>query len=246
MKTLLIDADIIMFRFAFRHQTTIEWSEDVVTVECDEEAAIADLNRFILRLLIQCKCVKYSLCFTHTINFRYSIFSEYKAARSKNTPPLLLSILKQYMKDNHPWMEQKYLEADDLMGILATEKPKEYILATIDKDFKTLPVRLFNWDKDKRPKLISKKEADYWFHYQWLIGDTTDGFKGCWRIGDKKARGILDKRKPSEWTTAVVETYADKCYSWKEIITQARMARILRHTDWDFESKEVILWEPNC
>jgi len=246
IKTVLIDADILMFRFAFRHQTEIDWGNGITSELLESNRAKVDIDQFIKSLLRKTGCQDYRLCFTHELNFRYSILPTYKANRSHMEPPKLLTILKKYMLDNHPYESWKYLEADDLMGILGTKYPDQYILSTIDKDFESLPVWLFNWDKDKKPRRISEERADYMFHYQWLIGDPGDGYYGCYRIGDKKARRILDEHESHEWSDAVIETYADRCYTWYEIIQQARMARILRHTDYDFKRKEVILWNPNC
>jgi len=246
VKTVLIDADILMFKFAFRHQKEITWSNGPVSIILDEGRAKSDLDSFIDDLQRICSCPKYVLCFTHKLNFRYSVFPDYKSNRANSVPPKLLRILKQHMMDNHPWRSVPYLEADDLMGIYGTKYPKKYVLATIDKDFESLPAVLYNWNKFKKPRRISKHDADYWFHYQWLKGDPIDGFKGCYRIGDKKARKILDAVEPEQWATAVVETYADRCYSWKEITQQAQMARILRYTDYDFKKKEVRLWLPEC
>ena len=245
-KTLLIDADILMFRFAFKHQKEIHWPNGFVTFVTQKTWAKNDIDQFIKDLLVKTSCLDYVLCFTHKLNFRYSVFPSYKSNRADMIPPKLLRTLKKHMKDNHPCHAEPYLEADDYMGILGTEYPHKYVLTTIDKDFKSLPVTLFNWDKDERPQKIEEQDADFNFHYQWLIGDPGDGYKGCCKIGDKKARKILGEREPAEWSAAVVETYADKCYSWEEILQQARMARILRNTDYNFKRKEIILWSPNC
>ena len=246
IKTVLIDADILMFRFAFRHQKTFQWSDEVSSHTLDGDKAIRDLDHFIYGLIRQCDCYDYVLCFTHQVNFRYSILPDYKSNRAEMEPPKLLPTLKDHMWNNHPCKSVQYLEADDLMGIYGTKYPNKYVLATIDKDFNSLPVTLFNWDKDKKPKKITEEQANYYFHLQWLTGDPSDGYKGVHRIGDKKARKILDAVEPFEWSKAVVETYADKCYSWKEIMQQCHMAKILRYQDYDFKRKEVRLWYPNC
>ena len=247
IRTLLIDADILMFRFAFRHQSTIDWSHTVSSEILDEDRAKTDLDNFIYDLLRVTNCVDYLLCFTHSVNFRYGLFPAYKANRADMEPPKMLSILKAHMMDNHPHESREGLEADDLMGIMGTMHPDHYVLATIDKDFLSLPVLLYNWNTPKLGvRRVSKRQANHWFHYQWLIGDASDGYGGCWMIGAKKASGILAACKPSQLSAAVVETYSAKCYSWEEIITQARMARILRTEDYDHDKREVILWTPDC
>jgi DNA polymerase-1 len=246
MTTCLIDADIIMYRFAWKHQKKTEWANGITSITTDEGRAINDADRFIGKIVRVTKCMNYRLCFTHKVNFRYSLMSDYKANRANKPPPELLPILRKHLWDNHPCIDQEWLEADDLMGIMGTRDPKEYILATSDKDFKTLPVLLYLWN-DKKPKVkrVDMRTADYWFHFQWLTGDTTDNFKGVKGIGKVKAKEILNSVQHKNFTRIVIETYADKCYSWKELLTQARMARILRCSDWDDRRKEVILWNPS-
>lgn len=245
VRTLLIDADILMFRFAFRHQEVIQWSDDVSSEILDAKQAKLDLDNFIYDLLVATDCVDYLLCFTHSVNFRYGIFPAYKANRAKLEPPKMLSILKQHMMDNHDWESREGLEADDLMGIMGTLYPDTYVLASIDKDFLSLPVLLYNWNTPKLGvRRVTRRQADFWFHYQWLTGDPSDGYGGVWKVGDKKARKILHGVAHADFSKIVVETYADKCYSWDELITQARMARILRQEDYN--NKQVILWEPDC
>jgi DNA polymerase-1 len=248
-RTLLIDGDILLFKFGFRHQTEIEWANGAETTILDMDRAVLDLEEFIESLLQQTQCVDYLVCFTNKINFRYSVLPSYKHNRVDLEPPKMIKMIKDYLRENHPWKTQEYLEADDLMGIMGTSDPDRYVLATIDKDFMSLPVWLFNWNKDKKPRRISELEADYWFHYQWLKGDTGDGYHGCWRVGDKTARKVLEGADPAEWSTCVVATYATNKwvdYTWDDIITQARMARILRASDWDHERRRPILWTPDC
>jgi len=247
MKTLLIDADILMFRFAFRHQQEIQWTNNVVSEVLDERRAKDDLDIFIDELMAKTGCGAYTLCFTHAVNFRYAELPTYKANRANLKPPTMLKILKNHMLENHHWRSWEYLEADDLMGILGTKHPKKYILTSNDKDFKSIPVTLYNWNKPKTsPRRISEREADFWFHYQWLRGDPGDNYGGCKGIGDKKARVILKGVHSQNLSAVVIQAYASQCYSWKEILQQARMARILRVEDYDFRKRKVKLWTPNC
>ena len=52
---------------------------------------------------------------------------------------------------------------------------------------------------------------------------------------------VLDEKEA--WQV-VVETYASKGLTEEEALQQARVARILRHTDYDVEKEEVVLWKP--
>lgn len=245
---LLIDGDILMFKFAFRHQTNIQWDNGADTELLDQERAIKDLDMFINRLLRQTKCFTYTICFTHQLNFRYAVLPTYKHNRANSVPPTMIRLLKNHMRDEHPWDSWEGCEADDMMGILGSSDPRKYVLTTIDKDFECIPCTLFNWNNDKKPRRITQRMADFNFHKQWLMGDPTDGFKGCQGVGKIKAIQLLKKTPPEEWSTCVVATYATHksiTYSWDDIMAQARMARILRNTDWDWNKKEPILWTPN-
>ena len=73
------------------------------------------------------------------------------------------------------------------------------------------------------------------------MGDTTDGYSGCPKIGPKTAEKIL-KSNPT-WD-AVVNQYQKADLSPDYALTQARLARILRHTEWDDDKMAVKLWEP--
>ena len=43
---------------------------------------------------------------------------------------------------------------------------------------------------------------------------------------------------------SVVELFESKGFTEEDALLQARVARILRYEDYDFEKKEVILWTP--
>ena len=70
------------------------------------------------------------------------------------------------------------LEADDVLGILATEPSnEERIIVSIDKDLYQIPAKI---SKDgKTFEEISENEANYWHMMQTLTGDSTDGYSGC-------------------------------------------------------------------
>lgn len=243
-KHLLIDGDIVLFKLSFRNEYTIEWASGPSKVQNLEKATL-DVSSFIRRLLNKTGCDKYTVCFTNELNFRYGVYPQYKSNRVNSARPDIFPFLKENVQRAHPWLSKKYCEADDLIGILATREPHRYMAASIDKDFYSLPVWLYNWSKNEIKK-IPLKLADYNFHLQWLTGDSGDGYGGCYGIGPKKAAKILSGNHQVEWTISVIQAY--DCnrikYTWEDIMAQARMARILRHEDWDTDKQEPILWEP--
>ena len=76
---------------------------------------------------------------------------------------------------------------------------------------------------------------------QTLTGDVTDGYAGLKGVGPKSAEKILGARPT--WD-AVVAAYQKQELTEDYALTQARLARILRSSDWDDEKQSVILWEP--
>lgn len=245
-KHLLIDADIVLFKMCFRNELVVEWPNGVTNTVVNLPKAKYDTEQFLQKLLDRTKCQEFTLCFTHQLNFRYKLYPKYKSNRADTPRPFLLSYLKEWIQEVYPWLSRKYCEADDLIGILCTQSPDKYMAATIDKDFNTLPIWLYNWNTDELRR-VSTKEADYNFHTQWLIGDSGDGYGGCYRIGKKRAEKLFKGEPPSQWGVLVIQTYdCNKLrYTWNDIVTQARMARILRHEDWDDIKQEPILWKPD-
>ena len=82
--------------------------------------------------------------------------------------------------------------------------------------------------------------------FQTLTGDPTDGYKGCPSVGKVTAEKILTPHKNNykKMWEAVVETYKSKGLSSKVALLEARMARIVRASDYNFKTKQPILWSP--
>jgi DNA polymerase-1 len=151
----------------------------------------------------------------------------------------------QKAKDTWPHYSHPGIEADDVLGIFAT-RDSNTVLCSEDKDMKTIPCTLWQQGKVKK---ISVDEADYWFLYQTLVGDTADGYPGLPGTGPKKAEKILKGSEGTKFVRAlgwsrVVDAYQRRGYTEADAIKQARLARILRSEDWDAEKKQPILWSP--
>ena len=164
---------------------------------------------------------------------------------------MLYDFIRNYLKETgYKVYEKPQLEADDVIGILATSNKiikGDKVVWSLDKDFKTIPCKFRRESPDgsHESRCISPEEADWWFMYQTLIGDKVDGYEGCKGVGDKTARKILgeigEKSLIDMWQT-VKETYTTKGYTEADALLNARMARILRAEDYDFKKKEVKLW----
>ena len=150
--------------------------------------------------------------------------------------------LETYLKKNYHAHTIPLLEADDVLGILATDGAfKRNIIISIDKDMLTIPCEYYNMDSEIT-EVIDEAMADHMFFFQTLVGDSVDNYKGCPGIGPKKATELL-LSKGVKWKT-IIDAYDKAGLSEDHALVQARVARILRHNDYDYEKQEVKLWEP--
>lgn len=245
-RTLLIDADSIGYHFAFRHSASFDWG-DVVSEVMDKEAAIDGLKSYIdeLKSCLRASSVIVALTDYDRPCFRKAIFKDYK--KNRHTKPKLLHVLRQYMRDNYACYIRPGLEADDVVGILATHPSLvrgEKIVVSIDKDLRGVPCTLYNPDKDTKPRQIGRDEADLFFFTQVLTGDPVDTYPGCPGVGVVKAARILDDVEPEKRWEAVVAAYKERELTKKDALVQARVARILRAEDYDFQKKKPKPWNP--
>jgi DNA polymerase-1 len=138
------------------------------------------------------------------------------------------------------------IEADDVMGILATKPGNEgrTIIVSDDKDMRSIPGKLWreNGDPEREVIEITEAEADRYHLYQTLVGDQSDNYPGCPGIGPKKAEGVLKGDNP--WA-AIVAAYTKAGLTEEDALVQARVARILRWSDWCHETKQPKLWSPS-
>lgn len=182
-------------------------------------------------------------------NWRHGVYPAYKSNRKDIIRPVCLKAIREHMQAHHPCFVRPSLEADDILGILATSSriithPGEKIIISVDKDMKSIP-GLFYDTGARELYEIPKDEADKWHMTQTLTGDTADGYPGCPGIGKIKAGRILDGgNSVAEWWPLVVKAYEKVGLTEADALVQARIARICRVTDYDFRKKEVKLWNP--
>ena len=242
MTTALIDADVLAYQAAAAGEKPINWGDGLWTLHSYEDEVLATFESKLAQILSNVKAKDYILAFTAPDNFRYSVLPSYKGNRTDKRKPLLLAWVKEAAMAAHPSYLKPTLEGDDCLGILATcGRYKNPVICSIDKDMKTIPGTYYDFGTDIT-HVISEAEADWWHMYQTLVGDATDGYKGCPGVGDVGARKVL-ALEGDMWAN-VVAAYEKAKLNEEVAIQQARVARICRATDFDFNKKEVILWSP--
>ena len=240
---LLIDADILACQFAYAYEASRD-EEACENLDLDDASwALRGFDAAVERMLSDTGTKNVYLCFSGHSNFRYSILPTYKLNRRGKPKPVLLDVLIDQAWEKWECKAVDCLEADDVMGIMATQSPGDYVMATLDKDLKQIPGALYNW-KTEQMEEIDTYKADYWFYFQVLTGDSTDGYAGCPGIGIRRARTVLEGVTDDPWTQ-VVAIFRSRGLSEVDALVQARVARILRAKDYDFQERQPILWSPN-
>lgn len=248
MKTrLLIDADIAIYKATTANEVPINWEGDLWTLHCDLAKVKCDIDDFVENIKEQAKADEVTMCISHQNNFRKLLNPEYKANRKATRKPMCFVPAKEYVMKNYHYEIQPWLEADDVIGILATyDNGEERIVVSEDKDLLTIPG--MHWDiKNQTLWEQDKDTADYLFYKQALTGDSVDNYQGCPGIGPKKAEKILNECEdfgfePKHVWKAIVTAYENAGLNEDDALLQARMARILRHGE--YVMSEPLYWSP--
>jgi len=248
MKTrLLIDADIAIYKATTANEVPINWEGDLWTLHCDLAKVKCDIDDFVENIKEQAKADEVTMCISHQNNFRKLLNPEYKANRKVTRKPMCFVPAKEYVMKNYHYEIQPWLEADDVIGILATyDNGEERIVVSEDKDLLTIPG--MHWDiKNQTLWEQDKHTADYLFYKQALTGDSVDNYQGCPGIGPKKAEKILNECEdfgfePKHVWKAIVTAYENAGLNEDDALLQARMARILRHGE--YVMSEPLYWSP--
>ena len=251
---LLFDADVLIYQSCAAVENIVCWEADCCFPIASKAQALALFDERVDEL---CSALDASyddcvLCISDNINnnFRRNIYSGYKSNRDGKPRPVALRFVREDILQRHNTFFYPSVEADDVLGILSTHpdfKPGDRkIIVSVDKDLKTIPGYFYAFNKENPEVVsISEKEADKWFMIQALTGDTTDGYKGCPGIGPVKAKALLESAETiQDMWNIVLAAYDNAGLNEDYALTMARLARILRHTDYDQRTRQVKLWNP--
>lgn len=244
MTTALVDGDIVLYNVCISIEYACDWGDDVWTLHSDLREGKQKIDIALSSLQEKVEAENMIVCLSDKENWRKTLFPSYKANRKSKRKPLVYPVLREYLKEVYTCAIEEKLEADDVLGLLATgfdPKVKDTIIISEDKDLKTIPGKLYNPNREEEGiQEISEEEADYNHLTQALTGDSTDGYSGCPSVGPKTAQKILQEKTWEE----VVEAYRKQGLDEECALTQARLARILRNGEYNRTTKEVKLWKP--
>ena len=234
---LLIDADYVVYKCCASAESEIDWGKDVIVVTSKFSEAYACVKRDINKIVnhFMWDVPEVILFFSDSVNFRKSIQESYKGHRNRKKPCGYKRVIAA-LKDEYEVIVMPTLEADDALGIYATANPGN-VICSPDKDMKQIPGKVFDM---KETVNVEEEAGNNWHLIQTLAGDSTDGYSGVPGIGVKRAVALFEDTGYN-WKTCV-KAFADKDLSEDIALENARLARILRCTDYDFINRRPILW----
>ena len=271
-RTLLIDGDVFAYAAAAAAETVCHWDDGVSTNAADRDAARGNFDERLTDIAEALDADHVVVAMTDVVNWRHDVMPEYKSNRRDVRRPLALDSVKDYIRATYETFERPTLEADDVLGILATHPrmyPGEKIIVTIDKDLKTVPGLHVDLKTSEVFK-VTEQEADQFHLAQALAGDVVDGYPGCPGMGRERAfRALIENEMveetlrilqsgpnkgtervewkkvpaPDPWSL-VVSYYLRAGLSEEEALRNAQVARICRYEDYDFKQRKVRLWTP--
>ena len=235
---LLIDADFIVYKSCAAAETEIDFGEDVIVVTSSFKDAMANVERELERIKSEFFDAELILFFSHHENFRKKIYPDYKGHRNRKKPCGYKRVIRA-LELSYEVIVMETLEADDAIGIFATANPGNVVVSP-DKDLKQIPGKLYDL---KEHFDITPLDGHKWHFIQTLAGDQTDGYAGVPGYGVKTAAKLFDNNG-YVWEE-VLGAFQSKGLTEEDALLNARLARILTASDYDFTKKQPIAWTPS-
>ena len=245
-KTALIDGDIVVFRCSAVFDNPTQRVREGL-YRFDEATAVENAKAMCRRIVDDADCIDGIICFSSPDNFRKAINPKYKSNRTSRKPIVYQAVKDALVK----WsvmrtLEKPGLEGDDVMGILATGKLlNRSVICSIDKDMLTIPGLHLNFDDEFGSVVeVTPEESERNFLTQVITGDRTDGYPGADGYGPVKAERFFSKLETEEgiWNEIVEGPFGG---DHERALENARCARILRDGEFDYKTREPILWSPS-
>lgn len=241
MTHLLIDADLLLYRAASASETEVQWDDDCWVLHGNLTESVDLFRQSLDNITTSLSATKVTLCLSDRENFRKALAPSYKSARKNTRKPVVFRPLMSWVVNNYNPIIKPTLEADDVIGILATSPDFNGVVVSDDKDMQTLACNLY---RQQQLSKVTPEQADRFWMLQTLTGDPTDGYQGVPGIGIKTAEKLLTGKTLRENWPHVVNAYRRAGMTEEDAVLNARLARILRHGDWDDNKNEVKLWTP--
>jgi len=144
------------------------------------------------------------------VNYRHLLDHTYKGNRDATQKPHWHGRLRNYIQEKYGARVTKTWEADDELGIRATELGARAVLCSVDKDLRQIPGNHIVLGKGHLG--ITPRGGMLRLYCQILAGDPTDNVRGCWQVGVEGAWSYLqefvDRGEGALWEAVVAKYQA--------------------------------------
>lgn len=247
MTTLIYDGDEILYQSCSGCLREEEW-DGWHTWACDAKEVKSVIKYKVLQAQEQTGATEVLFALSdHDSNFRKRLAPTYKGHRKTVKKPLAYFACEEWLEEEYDCYKKPGLEADDVMGLMSADV--DYIVSS-DKDMKTLPGVTIVSPYHGLTMIgeLTEAEANRFWLYQTLTGDSVDGYSGAPRVGkvtaDKILADVYGAPLEEQWE-AVVAAFRRGGKDEEYALTQARLARILRPGEYSDRDREPHLWSPN-
>ena len=184
---LLLDTDILVYQAIASTEQELDWGSDIWSLFTDLKQAKDVFHQSVDKITQKLNSDDILHCLSDPKdNFRKHVDPDYKSNRKGTRKPVGFVALRDWVQETFDVVVKPGLEADDVMGILATKPDNigKCVVVSDDKDLKTIPCKLYRPMADELME-IRPAQADAYFYTQALTGDPTDGYSGCKGVGAK-------------------------------------------------------------
>lgn len=237
-----------LYQVGLAAERPTHWGDDLWTLHADLgecKTAVANLVADLTEKL-GADQVRFALSCSTEEGYRRELCPTYKANRKNNRKPVVHGALREHLEEAYDTIRRDRLEADDILGILATQPTDERrIIVSVDKDYNGVPC-LFYKTNEENPEVrqVTAEQALRFHALQTLMGDRVDGYVGIPGVGIKTAEKMLANIDTKDLWPAIVAAYAKEGLSESVALTNARLARILQHGDYNTVTGAINLWTP--
>lgn len=248
--TLLIDADIVVYRAALTSTKTVNWGHDLYTQTADLKQAAQKMDSDIREWMAKFKATDVIVALSDPVrgnNWRRKVLPSYKNNRTNQGKPIIFHQCREHLEQTYRTEQFKGLEGDDVLGLFATggSKGDRRIMVSSDKDLLNVPGELYNPGHPERDVVQTGPfRAAHNHAVQTLTGDPVDGYKGCPGVGKIGAERLLADAPLEKLWPLIVRRYEKAGLTEDDALVQARVAHILVAGDYNRKTGEVKLWEP--
>lgn len=258
-----LDADVLIYELGFaaealwRYQRAEDGREDDGSPP-PFDVVMEMIERRIPEIIEESGADEGVLFLTGKHNFRNHIAVTKPYKERAGNKPYHYKNIKAILPMMYPHYLVEGLEADDLIGMVLSKSPDEWIAVSRDKDIRQIPGHHYSWELENQPAIgpfvadklghieIRKGKVFGWgdkfLFAQMITGDSVDSIPGIPRKGPVAALGALkDARTYLDMVEAVSTLY--KAYyqlEWKSVMReQARLLHLVRK----FKNGRALLWD---